>query len=170
MLTSAIDKRHELLILDTGPIRELVLYHAVSEFGFERLRNELRFIKDAESYGRCSEFVGTFSNRLTTSAGVVVELYHWIRATAEHGRSKLWGRVYDEFRNMGMYEEVVRLLVMDASLVVRCGPVDASLLQLARRHRAHNPLILTVDWSFHGECTKSGLKVSHLEEITARKA
>jgi hypothetical protein len=161
MLTSAIDRRHELLILDTGPIRELVLYHAVSEFGFEKLRDELRFIKDAESYNR---------NRLTTTAGVVVELYHWIRATEEHGRSKLWGRVYDEFQNMGMDEELVQLLLMDESLVVRCGPVDASLLQLARLHFAHNPLILTVDWSFHGECTKSGLKVSHLDEITARIA
>jgi len=170
MPTSATSKRHELLILDTGPIRELVLFHAISEFRFERLRAHLRFIDDAESYRRCSEFVASYSNRLTTSAGVVVELYHWIRETDERGRNKLWGRVYDEFRNMGINEEVVKLLHMDPTFIVRYGPVDGSLLELARRHLPRNPLILTADWPFHGECTKSGFRVSHLDQITARTA
>ena len=170
MLTSATSKQHQILILDAGPIRELVLFHAVSEFGFEKLRDDLRFIKDVESYNRCSEFVGTFSNRLTTSAGVVVELYHWIRDTEKHGQSRLWGRVYEQFRNMGMDEQVVQLVAMDSSLVLRCGPVDTSLLEIARRHLARNPLVLTADWPFHWECINSGVQVSHLDQIATRIA
>jgi len=157
-----------LLILDTGPIRELVLFHAVSEFKLEKLRRSLRFINDAESYDRCSQFVASFTNTMTTSASVVVELYHWIRETEPHGQSRLWRRVYEEFRNMGMDEEVIRLLEMDVDFVLRFGPVDASLLELARRHAASNPLILTTDSPLYGECKKSGLNVCHIDEITLR--
>jgi hypothetical protein len=170
MPTSAISKRHQLLILDSGPIRELVLFHAVSVFGLRNLRKELRFIRDQEGYDKCSQFVASFQTKTTTSAAVVVELYQWIRHTEPHGQYKLWERVYDEFRNMGMDEEVIKLLDMDPPFVVRFGPVDASLLQLARRHLARNPVILTTDGPLYGECTKSGLNVSHLDEIAARLA
>jgi hypothetical protein len=154
-----------LLILDTGPIRELVLFHAVSEYGFDKLRKSLRFIRHPESYNRCSKFIASF-RQVTTSASVVVELYHWIRDTDGNGQKKLWGRVCDEFRNMEMDEEVVRLLDMDVDFVSRFGPVDGSLLGLARRHAGRNPLILTSDRPLHGECKKAGLGVSHIDEVT----
>ncbi len=106
----------------------------------------------------------------TTSASVVVELYHWIRETEPHGQSKLWRRVYEEFKNMGMDEEVVRLLDMDASFVTRSGPVDGSLLELARRHARRNPVILTTDWPFWRECWNASLNVSHINEVTLKES
>ena len=154
------------MILDTGPIRELVLFHAVSEYGFEKLRRTLRFIKDEESYNRCSEFISSFRQATTTSASVVLELYNWIRETEDRGQSKLWRRVYEEFQNMGMNEEVVRLLDMDVEFVLRFGPVDGGLLGLARRYAGRNPLILTTDSPLHGECKKAGLNVCHIDEVT----
>ena len=169
MHTSRTNRRHGLLILDTGPIRELVLFHAVSEFRLENLRRELRFIKEQESYGKCSEFIASFRQMTTTSASVVVELYHWIRETERQGQNKLWGRVAEEFQNMGMDEEVVRLLEMDASFVMRFGPVDGSLLELSRRHAGRNPMILTADLPLYGECKKSGLSVSHIDEVTLKE-
>jgi hypothetical protein len=167
MLTSSgISSPHRLLILDSGPIRELVLFHAVSEFRLENLRRSLQYIKDEESYGKCCEFIASFRQMTTTSASVVVELYHWIRKTEPHGQSKLWSRVYDEFQNMGMAEEVVKLLDMDPNFVVRFGPVDGSLLELARRHAAQKPMILTTDSPLYAECKKGGLSVSHINEVT----
>lgn len=154
------------MILDTGPIRELVLFHAVSEFRLENLRRSLRFIKDEESYGKCSEFIASFRQMTTTSASVVVELYHWIRETEPYGQNKLWRRVYEEFQNMGMDEEVVRLLDMEANFIMRFGPVDGSILELARRHARRNPMILTTDSPLYGECKKGGLNVSHIDEVT----
>lgn len=143
----------------------MVLFHAVSEYGFEKLRRSLGFIKDIESYNRCTEFISSFL-RVTTSASVVVELYHWIRETDRNGQLKLWNRVYEEFENMKMEEEVVRLLEMNIDLVSRFGPVDSSLLELAQRHVVRNPLILTSDRPLCGECTKARLRVSHIQEIT----
>src|SRR5271166_863463 len=128
------DDRHELLILDTGPMRELILGHAVFEFGFERLRRDLTWPTDIEPYNRCSSFIGSFKRRIT-SASVVSELYYWIRDTEKNGQERLWHRAYEEFRDMGMTEEVIPLAAMDIEMVTRLGPVDASLIELAKRHQ-----------------------------------
>lgn len=156
--------RRELLILDTGPIHELLLHHAVFEFGFERLRPSLRYLVNAASYDRCSRFIGSFK-RKTTSASVVAELNYWIRDTEERGRAKLWHRAYDEFRAMEMNEEVIRLVAMDIEMVTRFGPVDASLIELARQHQREHPLVLTVDSKLCGQCLKAGFGVRLLQEL-----
>src|SRR5208282_590227 len=127
------EHRRELLILDTGPIRELVLFHAVDQFGFEGLRSNLQCIVDRDSYLRCTKFIRLFHKK-TTSASVVAELNYWIRETDRTGQVRLWKRVYEEFREMGMDEQAVRLLEMDISLVTRLGPLDVSLLEIARRN------------------------------------
>ena len=154
----------ELLILDTGPIRELILCHAVLNFGFEGLRADLTCFKDAEPYDRCSRFIGSFNRRIT-SASVVSELYYWIRRTETQGQEKLWNRVYDEFHGMKMNEEVIRLVDMDIAMVTRFGPVDVSVLDLAIRHRAELPVVLTLDAELWGQCKKAGVAVRHLREI-----
>lgn len=154
-----------LLILDTGPIRELVLFHAVDQFRFERLRSELQFIKDPDSYERCTKFIATF-RRKATSASVVAELNYWIRQTDRTGQGRLWSRVYEEFRGMGMDEEVVRLIDMELDFVERLGPVDVSLFELARRHVEHNPLVLTIDSRLCDECRQARIAVSLIQEVT----
>jgi hypothetical protein len=169
-MPSLTDRSGErLLIVDTGVIRELVLFHAVQEFRFERLRRELRFIKSVDTYERCGRFIRLYW-RKTTSASVVGELYQWIRKTDPTGRERLWGRIYDEFRGMGMDEEVVKLLDMDVNPVTRFGPVDVSLIELARLYTRDNtrdhPRVLTVDTALHGECRQAGLRVSLVQEIT----
>ncbi|MGA3326380.1 MAG: hypothetical protein ABSF45_18060 [Terriglobia bacterium] len=158
------EHRRELLILDTGPIRELVLFHAVDQFGFEGLRSNLQCIVDRDSYIRCTKFIRLFHKK-TTSASVVAELNYWIRETDRTGQERLWKRVYEEFREMGMDEQVVKLLEMDISLVTRLGPMDVSLLEIARRNGNLSPLVLTVDRDLHDECARAGFRVQHLKEL-----
>jgi len=159
-------RRRDLLILDTGPIWELVLFHAVYAFGFERLKRELRFITDVHAFDKCGQFIASFRRR-TTSASVVAELHHWIRRTQPQGQLKLWNRVYDEFRGMGMDEEVVKLLEMDPEMVTSFGPVDVSLLRLAQRYLMDVPVLLTVDQPLFGECEKAGVEVRLLQRVAA---
>lgn len=160
----------DLLLLDTGPIRELVLFHAVEEFRFESLRPKLRFIKHPTAYRQCSEFIASFRTK-TTSASVVAELYHWIRDTDRTGQQKLWNRVYEEFENMRMEEEVVRLLEMNRGLVARLGPVDVSLFELARCHDIQRPVLFTAESRRYGglykECKDAGINVCDILEITS---
>jgi hypothetical protein len=163
------DKRG-LLILDTGPIREMVTFHAVEEYGFEALRRDLQLIRDPQSYGQCSRFIASF-RRKTTSASVVAELNYWIRETEPTGQVRLWHRVYEEFRGMGMDEEVVRLVEMASSgrmglaLLTRLGPVDVSLMELARLHAKEGALVLTTDGDLCRECERAGIHASHLRDV-----
>ena len=158
------EHRRELLILDAGPIRELVLFHAVDQYGFEGLRPKLKCILDRVSYVRCSKFIGSFRNK-TTSASVVAELNYWIRKTEITGQERLWNRVYEEFREMRMDEQVVKLLEMDSGQVTTFGPVDVSLVEIARRNGILSPLVLTVDGPLHRQCVLAGFRAKHLVEI-----
>lgn len=158
------DDKRDLLILDTGPIRELILHHAVFHFGFERLRSSLRWLTTQASYDRCSEFIASFRRKMT-SASVVSELDRWIRKTEKYGQERLWHRARDEFRDMDLNEEVVQLIDMNIEMVTRFGPVDASLIELAIRHQSHNPVVLTVDSELCGQCRKAGFGVHLLEEL-----
>jgi hypothetical protein len=163
--------KRELLIFDTGPLREMVTFHAVEQYGFERLRGDLRLIRDSQSYSECSRFIASF-RRKTTSASVVAELNYWIRKTAPSGQETLWNRVYEEFREMGMDEEVVKLVEMVSAggmglaLVTRLGPVDVSLIELARLHAREDPTLLTTDGPLCEERERAGLHASHLREVT----
>ncbi len=162
--TVETEHRRELLILDTGPIRELVLFHAVDQYGFLGLRPSLQCIRDRDSYVRCGKFIGSFRTK-TTSASVVAELNYWIRKTEITGQEKLWNRVYEEFREMRMDELVVKLLEMDRGRVTAFGPVDISLLEIARRKRDLSPLVLTMDGRLHSECERAGFRAKHLFEV-----
>lgn len=157
-------RRRELLILDTGPIRELVLFHAVDEYGFEGLRRSLEYIFNRDSYARCSKFIGSFRNK-TTSASVVAELNYWIRDTERTGQERLWNRVHEEFREMRMDEQVVKLVDMDVRRVTTFGPVDVSLLEIARRNGNLSPLVLTLDGPLHSECQRAGFRVQLLKDL-----
>ena len=162
--TFETEHRRELLILDTGPIRELVLFHAVDEYGFEGLRRSLQYISNPDSYARCSKFIGSFRNK-TTSASVVAELNCWIRDTERTGQERLWNRVHEEFREMRMDEQVVKLLEMDIRQVTTFGPVDVGLFEIARRNANLSPLVLTVDRPFFRECLRAGLRVQLLQNL-----
>ena len=158
------DHRRELLILDAGPIHELVLFHAVRHFRFQSLSSDLKFILSSESYDQSSKFIGLFK-RKTTSASVVCEINYWIRKTETKGQLKLWELVYDEFRNMGMDEEVVRLLQMDTNSVAKFGPVDVSLLEIAKRQSCLNPILLTIDRPLQREGQQAGLRVQLIQDL-----
>lgn len=92
----------------------------------------------------------------------MAELHRWIRKTDSSGQKKLWERVYEEFRNIGMDEEVVRLLDMQIELVAQHGPVDISLLELARRHLHLSPTILTVERWLALECVRARIGSARL--------
>ena len=158
-------RRGGVAILDTGPIWELVLYNAVKQLGFASLKGDLQYFVRPEAYENCGDFLSTFAGK-TTSASVVVELYGRIQRTQpKKGHPQLWELVYEEFKNMRMGEEVVKLLEMDVNLVAKYGPTDASLLEIARRSRAQEAVILTVDGEFHARCKKERISSQLLIEV-----
>jgi rRNA-processing protein FCF1 len=153
--------RYQLLLLDTGPIRELVTYRAVHDSRLKHLQGDLSFLWERSEYDRFSLFLSRFPKRATTSS-VVAELYRWIRDKPR--RLELWELIYDEFKRMSMQEEVVKLLEMQPELVAQCGPADVSLLSLAQRHAVTNPTVLTKDRELWSACRGAKIDAIHVDD------
>ncbi len=152
--SDSVDQR-SILILDTGPIRELVTYRAVNDLGFMNLRHQLKHLSSIQAYQNCGRFLSSFRRKMT-SASVIAELNCWIRGTRRAGQRQIWQLVHDEFNNMGMEEDIVRFLEMSLDLVTSHGPVDASLVEIARRNLVRNPTVITIDDRLRAECKKVG--------------
>jgi hypothetical protein len=157
-----------ILVFDTGPLWELVLYNAVhGPLGFASLRGELLHLLDHSSYQRLSKFIGDFQRKVTTPH-VVAEISSRItRMKEEKGKAAVWGLVYNEFSSMGMDENVMRLLDMPQDLVAKIGAVDVSILELGRSFTSPRPLILSIDKILIAECNRAGLSSMHLWEVIA---
>ncbi len=153
-----------MLIVDTGPIWEIVLYRAVTELGFSRLSRSLTHFLSPEAYENCGRFLSAFGKK-TTSASVVAEIYRQIQKTEPRGHQQLWEQVYDEFERMGMAEDVVNLVDMDSELVTLYGPTDVSLIEIARRNLDQKPVILTLDSRLHAECIKARIRSDLLIQV-----
>jgi hypothetical protein len=146
--------RRKLLILDTGPLRELVAYRAVNELRFTNLRSELTNLADSNAYQKCGAFLSFFGKKISSPC-VVAELNLWIRKTPTVGQRRLWQLAREEFTNMSLDEYLIRFLDMDLNLVVKYGPTDGSLIEIARQNINQQPVVLTLDSKLYGECCKS---------------
>jgi hypothetical protein len=153
-----------MLIVDTGPIWEIVLYRAVTELGFTGLSRNLTHFLSPEAYENCGSFLSAFGKK-TTSASVVAEIYRQVQKTEPRGHEQLWEQVYEEFERMGMAEDVVNLLDMDSDLVTHFGPTDVSLIEIARRNLDQKPVILTLDRRLHAECMRALVRSDLLIEV-----
>ena len=164
MRTTSVGILPRVLILDTGPLWELILYSAVHNLYFKRLEPELRFVRTALEYRRLTEFISSFPRR-TTTPHVVAEISRKTRGTERKGHAQIWGIVYEEFRQMRMDEELVKLLSMPRDLVAKMGVVDVSIRDLGLRLASTQPLVLSVDSALVSECQKQRVEVRLLSEV-----
>lgn len=153
-----------VLIFDTGPLWELVLYSAVHDLRFAALENELRHLKNRSSYHNLSAFVARFPKK-TTTPHVVAEISSWVIRTEQKGQSAIWGVVYREFSSMGMDEGVLKLLEMPQELVTDFGAVDVSVLKLASSLARMRPTVLSIDSALIAECKRAGVDAKDLWEV-----
>lgn len=155
-----------VLIFDTGPLWELVLYSAVNMLGFARLKDELRHLQTESHYERLTDFVGSFQSK-TTTPHVVAEISSKIIRTERKGQSAIWGVVYTEFSSMGMDERLLKLLELPPDLVANMGAVDVSVLKLGLSFEQPKPLVVSVDSQLVAECQRAGVTAKHLWEVIA---
>jgi len=156
----------QVLISDTGPLWELVLYSAVNTLRFASLKGKLQHLQRHSSYQKLTEFVASYQ-RKTTTPHVVADISSWVTRTERKGQSALWGVVYTEFTQMGMDEGVVKLLDMPQELVADIGAVDASVLKLGQSFPQPRPLVLSIDSSLIAECGRAGVHAKHLSDVLA---
>src|SRR6267378_6551198 len=145
------------LILDTGPLRELVVYSAVHDLRIMSLKGHLQYFHERSHYERVTEFIANFPKK-TTTAHVVTEISSWIIQKSDpKGHFAIWGLVYAEFSSMGMDEDVLKLVDMPQQLVADFGAADAGILQLASNLGRIKPTVLSVDSALIAECKRAGV-------------
>lgn len=159
----------KVLIFDTGPLRELILYEAVHTVGFKKLAPDLTHLRSSTDRDGLSQFVSGFQNR-TTTPQVVAEISSWILRTIFQGRADVWAVVYREFQGMGIDERLIKLLQTPQDDVVELGAVDASLLKLGSSYDPGAPVVLSIDASLIKKCNQSGVAAVHLREVIAGTA
>jgi rRNA-processing protein FCF1 len=98
---------------------------------------------------------------------VVAEIHNWVKHKRD--AKSLWKHTYEDFRVREITEVVAPLLTMDIDLVASVGPVDASLIEIARQSRRQRPAILTIDDELLGRCNSAGIDVFHIWDILANE-
>lgn len=157
-------ERRNLLLIDNGPLRELIHFQAVFTLNFSNLHKGLSFVSEKLPYDKLSSFIGSFQRKITTPY-VILELGHWVRETKHAGRERIWSLVYEELQRMGLAEQMIKLLDMPRELVARYGPTDVSLLRLAQKYVNSDPVVLTIDQELWSECWKANIRAVHIHEI-----
>jgi hypothetical protein len=156
----------KLLIFDTGPLWEYIVYVAVDNRRFTSLSGELHHVTNRAQFEKLYQFISSYPAR-TTTAHVVAEISRRIRNAKrrEKERLGLWEIVFGAFRDLGISEKLVLLSEMELEVVGRLGAVDAGLIQLARRFPNSRKKLFVEDKDFAAECFKADLDavvLSHL--------
>lgn len=166
----------ERFLFDTGPLQEFFVlrYQAESNrrwpgrtFQFQALLTPL----DREDFER---FVRVNRGHLGTSSGVVTEMHRFLRDAEDRCqpqdrpdlRRRFWGLVCATFRDLGIAEDAVPVVGMTEQALVDYGPVDAGLLELAKRpvKDAGRAVVLTADRRLHELCLQEGVSAEYVTD------
>jgi len=164
------------IIVDTGPLLDLLLYRFWRERG--RAINENRLICWKQfnvSPEQISQFLGRYQGIIVVP-GVFVEVGRLARDELGHaaGQSRelplapFWRVVIRELRQMGVEERWVRFLSLDQTLVEELGPTDTALIHCSQETREERVPILTHDQPLHGQCRRQQISCILTSEILDR--
>jgi len=157
----------QVLILDTGPLWELILYASIRDLRFGRLRSDLRYLHADTHYDAFTAFIAKFSRRITTPHVVSEIGSKVIKTRPSEGQAPIWGIVHEEFRAMRMDETLFKLLEMPLPLVAKVGATDASIVELGLNYGRTKSLVVSVDSALIAECKRAGLDAKDIWEILA---
>ena len=160
------------VILDTGPLLDLLLYRFWSDQGHPIDENRLLCRKHFNvSLEQLSRFLGN-CKEIISVPGVLVEVGRLardeLRLPARRTRGMalylFWRVAIRELRLMGVDERWTRFLLLDEKHVEQVGPTDAALIRCAKDASEH-AFILTHDEPLWGICKKERVPCMVTSEI-----
>lgn len=164
------------VILDTGPLFDLLLFRFWSERGRPIDENRFNCSKQFHvSLKQLSQFLGRY-HEIVSVPGVFVEIGRLARdelgrSTGQLGKVSLapfWGIAIRELRQMNLDERWTEFLSLDQVQIEELGPTDAALIRCAQETGEERIEILTHDAPLRGQCHKQGVSCILTSEILAR--
>ncbi len=150
------------VIIDTGPLFDLLLFRFWSEQGRPIDENRLNCRKQFNvSPEQLSRFLG-MCRGIIFVPGVFVEVGRLARdelgrsAGQSRGRSltPFWRIAIRELQQMNADERWTRFLSLDQALIEEFGPTDAALIRCAQETGEERAAILTHDKPLRGRCRR----------------
>ncbi len=161
------------IILDTGPLLDLLLYRFWSEQGRSIDENRLQCHKQFNvSPEQISRFLGRHQGVIVVP-GVFVEIGRLARdqlgrstgQSRELPLAPFWRVATRELRQMGVEERWVSFLSLDQTLLEDFGPTDATLIRCAQEAGEERVQILTHDHPLYGRCRSQQISCKLTSEI-----
>lgn len=153
------------VILDTGPLLDLLLYRFWTEQG--RSIDQARLICSMQfnvSPLDLSRFLGACRRKILVP-GVIVEVGRLARSKVVHPLAPFWRLAVRELRLMGIEEKWTKFLLLDGRVIGEFGPTDAALIRCAEELTQERIPILTHDQPLWGHCQKVHVSCMVTSEI-----
>jgi hypothetical protein len=167
------------IVADTGPLYDFLVLHfrgTVAAFKDVKTPKDLWHVGgDQKRQLVLTSYFKDEIEALWTTPGVVAEI--WRLSWRDMGRgsnalSAFWTSATLWFRDKPVTEESVPLLELPEDMLGRLGPVDAGLIELAKRlakrpAHSHQLQMLTGDSGLRDECEKQGVPCRHVDDLWA---
>lgn len=170
----------EQLILDTGALWEYFVrsYQSVHRTSWLLAKCHFCVLTDETLFDGFREMLGRKRGWLLTVPGVIAELQGHARR-AEHGapdrrqtpfQKTFWELVQQEMRQLKFNEDICRVVDMDPTCLGAFGPVDTSLLNVAKSRIGghHSCIMLVSDGDLFGRCRADQIPVEWVSDRIER--
>ena len=160
-----VPRRRAQFCLDTGPLLDFLLVRFRDGRGPNQLWKKVRYLTQTASLAALDKIFRSAVVRTTT--GVFVEIDRHVRDVPLDDGIMREFREYaqERFKTLGILEEGVALPELEPAALVQLGPVDASLIELARRHEEVELTILTMDEMLYTACLKRRVLCKHISQL-----
>jgi len=164
------------VILDTGPLLDLLLHRFWGEHGHPIDESRLVCRKQFNvSPTQLARFLGTCRSIIFVP-GVIVEMGRLARDEIGHSGGKpnrislapFWRVAIRELERMGVDERWIKFLLLDRKLIEELGPTDAALIRCAREVGEERIPILTHDQHLWGRCRSERISCMMTSDILGR--
>lgn len=168
--------RIEYFVLDTGPLLDFFVCLYDEQYHSTWLSTVISpaVLKDETLKDGFRSFLNQHKGRLLTSSGVIAELQQHILRAEKRAHSqnhaafyrRFWMLVQTEMRQLGFDEDTCRLVYMDTNMLTNLGPVDTSIIELAKQNIGSYKkfIVLTSDDGVYERCIKEQVPVERTED------
>ncbi len=145
-------------IVDTNLLFDFLLWRFSDSLKILPLLAELKYLK-AAPYRASLQWYFKIAKPITTCPEVIAEIHGHAERTPGLQLKNFWKFAQSELAELGLNEELIKVVDMDADILSTLGPTDTALLRLGMLYQTQKQPILTEDTKLAGHCRKRELSI-----------
>ncbi|MDO8141935.1 MAG: hypothetical protein Q6358_10590 [Candidatus Brocadiales bacterium] len=166
----------EHFVLDTGPLLDYFVHLYNDQYHSTWLSASISPVtpQDKTWTDVFHSFFEHHKGRLLTSSGVIAEIERHIRKAAREAhyrnpkefQERFWTLVQNKMKELKFNEDTQYLIDMSKNILTDLGPVDTSIIELAKKHAKLGKrfIVFTTDFGIRKRCMEEQILVESVEE------